>query len=349
MQNISRKCVTISVTSVLTLALAVMPVANAMEEFVPPENGDEYAEFIVKPNEGELYKKAKKGELFKKAPPEKLLDIHHGNAIAFTDVVVKEGQSLGYLASEFVMRGNRSVREDVPVLSNADPLVLFHALSEPGTRIPDGLIKAYGRPPTNEVQGWALPLIPDTGPVTYLKCSDSPNFLLAYNFEHVPWFEEHPYRFISIDDGPILKPNHWSQMTGGGLGGYSQLTGEAHNTRGFFVKVRLCSQDENLEEGGDGSFVDGAANPEFQLLFRGTTYPHNYWTSSQTQFNGYGLPASYYEDMSHYWHPIDKDIYSDVNEQFVDWRLQIRFAYGEDNFWLTASWDQPTETLKPNW
>ncbi len=290
--------------------------------------------FLVKPSSvaGSTYK----------VPSETSVQLSNGNKINFHQLRDAKVGPLGYMVTESVKAGNVGVVAAVPELRAANPLVLFHALTEPKTRIPAGLIEAYGPLVSRDAQGWALipASAPSNGPYSgYIDCSANTSWNDFLN----QWYGAgDTFSFHSKDDGPNLKPDHWLDKVGYFGSGYSELTGVAYNTSEFMARVRVCLLDEEYE----GQWNTGSSKPVFRISYRANGA--NYWyTLGGLETAQSDADEDYYYEIGFLWANCLGDCGQFIEGTNLDWKLEIDWGFNNDNYWIHANWRNPETTYTP--
>ena len=136
----------------------------------------------------------------------------------------------------------------------------------------------------------------------------------------------YPLLFLSEDDGPNSKPQHWFGM-GGFVYQYDKLTGAAYDVSRFYTRVVYCDRDEESNE-----------YPWVTVKYR----KYNFWANADAvQVFNVG------DELSFWWDPEQSPIdpsFDDTGFE-IDFKLVIDYGYEDDKFWIGATWSKPFDTL----
>lgn len=293
----------------LVLAAAVLVGA------LPASGGQQQtAPFIVKPSDDKLTS----------LTAGIALDLPNGNRLRFVEIRDGKDRLHGYGVGEYVRRGNLGVN-DIDRLRGVDPLTLFHAVSEPRTPVPRDMLRVYGQPRTGDRQGWARDALLAGGTAAGGADSCAEDLFPFQSFVNDVQSYGYPLLFLSEDDGPNSKPQHWFGM--GFVYQYDKLTGAAYDVSRFYTRVVYCDRDEESNE-----------YPWVTVKYR----KYNFWANADAvQVFNVG------DELSFWWDPEQSPIdpsFDDTGFE-IDFKLVIDYGYEDDKFWIGATWSKPFDTL----
>lgn len=255
------------------------------------------------------------------------LNLPNKNKVVISEIENSSDRSvLGYTVLEVVRSGNFGIR-DLPELSGANPLAILHALMREEDKIPEKYIESYGKIQSKLPQGWARSKILSEGKyygVDFDNCSQMYPFSTFANSILV---KGHTFAFLSEDDGPSTRPQHWQVY----LFDVYKLTGSAYDVSKFYSRVMYCNVHENMSSHVFANFLYKKSGGN--------------WISF-----AYSMPLYNVGDEIEFWwdplfSPIEPLPPAAEHGTQVSFKLTISGAYEDDYFWIGASWDKPFDNI----
>jgi hypothetical protein len=259
------------------------------------------------------------------------LPLPNGNVIWFIADRDKRGGLSVHGLAELRRAKNRGIGS-IPELRGAGPRAIFHALSEPNTPMPNILRRmscassqTHCGPNAKRPQGWAREQILTGNPPSGGGRGNGPEC-----HEDVPsWdrFREdveawgYFLTFLSEDDGPQTKHDHWTPVYSLGSINSYRLRGGVGDATAFYSSVVYCHQDQ-------GDTWD--RTPTVTISRRGLS--GELWPVADGELEDPGDELSYFTS----------DVSIGVE---ADYRLGITGVVGSDTFYIGATWQKPFGTL----
>jgi len=255
--------------------------------------------------------------------------LDNGGRLRFIEVTDPRGVTLGFLINESSPPHATRVSQDAS-LRKIKPVDLIWAVTEPGEQMPGLLTSHFGDPDVSLPQGWARPRLGSTGEIKGYAghCNELEDFASFAGDIH-----DFGYGlvFLSEDDGPQSKPQHWFDEPYEDDPNYFRLTGAAHDVSAFYAQVKYCAVDDYTAmdpkrpwwgydyrvSGGQWENIDGA------------------------HFDGVG------DEDSFWWHPVDHN-WALPETPEIDFRIRIGRTLPGSLFWIGATWSKPFDTLSGN-
>jgi hypothetical protein len=256
--------------------------------------------------------------------------LDNGGTLRFIEVTDPRGMTLGFLINESSPPRAPRISQDAG-LRKIKPVDLIWAVTEPGKRMPELLTSHFGDPDVSLPQGWARPRLGLTGEMkggADGHCNEQEDFSSFAGDIH-----DFGYGlvFLSEDDGPQSKPQHWFDEPNEDDPHYSRLTGAAYDVRAFYAQVKFCSVD-------DYSVAD----------------PQNPWWGYDYRVSGgqwENIDGGYFDDVgnedSFWWHPVEHN-WGLPETPEIDFRIRIGRTLPGSLFWIGATWSKPFDTLSGN-
>ncbi len=250
------------------------------------------------------------------------LEFDNGSVLRLFEIKDKSGVTLGFVVRETSQHATQRISQQ-PILRRSNPVDLLWAVTTVGTRIPDTLLKVYGKPDRTRQQGWARTELglgnpPSEGGGNF--CIEQQDFA---SFSNDILGFGYGLAFLSDNDGPQSKPQHWYDDENN----YFRLTGTAYDVRAFYAEVVHC-------------FIDPDA--EFNYDFPWWGYDYRVAGGQWENIDGgeFENPGA---DDSFWWQPGESP--SSLPGTELDFRIRFGNVLPGNLFRIGATWSKPFDTL----